>query len=69
MILSQYSIDFDGVKSLRVEHESARAQFGTRVTRFFEDQDTGGKMRGDPLKMQGGGESRGSAAYDEDIVL
>ena len=34
---------------LCVEHKTACAKFGARVTRFFQDQDSGRGMRSDPL--------------------
>src|SRR5258706_10814050 len=54
---------------LGVDGESTRAKLETWITFLFENQDTVSQMRSDPLEMQGGGESAGSTADDDDAAI
>jgi hypothetical protein len=54
---------------LGVHDESARAKLRARITRLFQDQDAGGYVREVLGKMEGGGESRGSTANDDNVTL
>lgn len=56
-------------QDLGVENEFARAQLVTRVTRFFENKDTGREMRIVPCYMKSGGEPAGPSADDKNVFF
>lgn len=56
-------------EDLRVDDKPARAQFEAWIMLPLENQNPLGKMRGDLMKMKRGGESRRSAADDDDAVV
>ena len=56
-------------QNLGVEGEPSCAELEAWILFLFENQDAGGEMRSYLLEMQGCGESAGSAADDDEVMI
>src|SRR6185436_16559969 len=54
---------------LCIQGQASGAKLEAWILFLFEKQAAGGKLRSDLLEVQGGGESTGSAADDDNVVI